>query len=130
MCPGAVVPLGLSDSAKFPNSKFTSSSVTTSSNPHDVRLNGNGWCPGEGASPRWIQVDVGEYRAITMIATLGGTTQSDRVTKFSIMYSEHGTTYEDLKDRATNTKMVGAVFLSETTDWCKATKLYFHFITY
>ena len=115
-----VIPLDLADSSNFPDNKFTSSASSTGSNPHDARMNGNGWCPGSGASPQYVQIDVGEYRAITMIATLGGTTQSNRVTKFSLMSSHDKTTFKEVTDRAsTSTKMVSVIT-------CKITEITFY----
>ncbi|KAK3715659.1 hypothetical protein QZH41_020735 [Actinostola sp. cb2023] len=89
-------PLGLENS-EIHNSQMTSSS--SSNNSHDAsrgRLYGSSsWCSSTASNTEYIQVDLGQVKTVTGIATQGDPTQDKWVTSYKVSYGfSDGVWYE------------------------------------
>ncbi|ETE57090.1 hypothetical protein L345_17198, partial [Ophiophagus hannah] len=49
-----------------------------------------GWCPSESNHYQWLQVDFGNRKQISSIATQGRYSSSDWVTQYRMLYSDTG----------------------------------------
>ncbi|KAI1902119.1 hypothetical protein AGOR_G00041430 [Albula goreensis] len=81
--------------APLPHNAFTSSSVFSSGyNPGYAKLNrrggAGGWSPTESDNYQWLQVDLGNRKQVTAIATQGRYSSSDWTKQYRLLYSEAG----------------------------------------
>uniref|UniRef100_A0A8B9CRM1 Contactin associated protein 2 n=1 Tax=Anser brachyrhynchus TaxID=132585 RepID=A0A8B9CRM1_9AVES len=79
----------------LPHSSFSSSSFMTSSYmPGYAKLNkrggAGGWSPSDSDHYQWLQVDFGNRKQISAIATQGRYSSSDWVTQYRMLYSDTG----------------------------------------
>ncbi|XP_016431470.1 contactin-associated protein-like 2, partial [Sinocyclocheilus rhinocerous] len=79
----------------LPHNAFTSSSVFTSGYaPGYAKLNkrggAGGWSPLDSDHYQWLQVDLGNRKQVTAIATQGRYSSSDWTTRYRLLYSDTG----------------------------------------
>lgn len=90
--------LGLENS-QIPDSNITSSSYWRTYTPSSGRLYGNSsWCSATMANTEFIQVDLGQAKTVTGIATQGGLAVNARVTSYKVSFSFDNTTWNDYKE--------------------------------
>ncbi|KAM6451538.1 contactin-associated protein-like 2 isoform 2-T2 [Liasis olivaceus] len=84
-------------SSLAPSFFSSSSSLPSTSNsyaPGFAKLNkrggAGGWCPSESNHYQWLQVDFGNRKQISSIATQGRYSSSDWVTQYRVLYSDTG----------------------------------------
>ncbi|XP_038068830.1 deleted in malignant brain tumors 1 protein-like [Patiria miniata] len=102
-------PLGMASGA-IPDSSLTASdSFGPGNRPSQARLNGTGWwaCPRGKPEGQWIQVDLGQYTAITGLIVQGGKTHHIRT--FAVNYSNTGESndWQKLTDRGQTVQLNG-----------------------
>ena len=68
-----------------------------------------GWCPHNGNSNEWMQIDFKQAMVITAIATQGhgGDDSTDRTYEYYLQYQEVGSTSFQYVKNSTNGSMVG-----------------------
>ena len=76
--------LNLSDTSKFPDSNFKTSS---SSNGHEVRIKNSGWCFGKNKAA-YLKIDLTLDYVITQIATFGNKDRTKWMTSYTLRYSK------------------------------------------
>ncbi|XP_070622913.1 contactin-associated protein-like 2 [Erythrolamprus reginae] len=78
----------------FFSSSSSLSSTSNSYSPGFAKLNkrggAGGWCPFESNHYQWLQVDFGNRKQITSIATQGRYSSSDWITQYRMLYSDTG----------------------------------------
>ncbi|XP_038068817.1 deleted in malignant brain tumors 1 protein-like [Patiria miniata] len=102
-------PLGMASGA-IPDSSLTASGSWGSSYlPSKARLNSTGWwmCPNRKPEGQWIQVDLGQYTAITGVIVQGDSTRHIRT--FAVNYSNTGESndWQKLTDREQTVQLNG-----------------------
>ena len=101
------MPLGVED-MRIPDSAFSaSSSIDNRHGSSLARLNlltdGKhmaAWCPKHKSTNQWLQINLGEITAVTMIATQGRYNSEDRVKTYKLSYSVDGIHWTWYKQRA------------------------------
>ncbi|EHH17828.1 hypothetical protein EGK_14300, partial [Macaca mulatta] len=72
----------------------SSSSMTGSYSPGYAKINkrggAGGWSPSDSDHYQWLQVDFGNRKQISAIATQGRYSSSDWVTQYRMLYSDTG----------------------------------------
>ncbi|XP_038068858.1 probable carboxypeptidase X1 [Patiria miniata] len=102
-------PLGMASGA-IPDSSLTASgSYDSSYLPSKARLNSTGWwiCPNEKPEGQWIQVDLGQYTAITGVIVEGHSTH--HILTFAVNSSNTGESndWQKLTDRGQTVQLNG-----------------------
>ncbi|XP_038068811.1 neurotrypsin-like [Patiria miniata] len=102
-------PLGMASGA-IPDSSLTASgSFGSGWLPSKARLNGTGWwlCPYGKPEGQWIQVDLGQYTAITGVIVQG--VSSHHIRTFAVNYSNTGESndWQKLTDRGQTVQLNG-----------------------
>ncbi|KAL9978603.1 hypothetical protein ACROYT_G016139 [Oculina patagonica] len=108
------VSLGLEDK-RIPDSAFTaSSSYDNRHRPSLARLNilsdgkhMGAWCPKAKSTNQWLQIDLGEFTAVTKVATQGRYNSEDRVKTYTLSYSVDGMHWTGYKQRSVEKVFAG-----------------------
>ena len=82
-----MIPLGMEDK-RIPDNAITASHYYSSYYPRYGRLNYNGWCTTSGG--QYLQIDLGEVKTITKVATQGLRQKSYRTKSYFLEYSIDG----------------------------------------
>eukprot|EP00058_Branchiostoma_floridae_P014880 XP_002600368.1 hypothetical protein BRAFLDRAFT_66601 [Branchiostoma floridae] len=94
-------PLGM-ESGAIPDSSITASSYYDSgpfvNPPQAGRLNGLGWAPSGPSIEEWLQVDLGEMKAVTGIITQGLRDAPVGATLYKLQFSADGTEWTTYAD--------------------------------
>ncbi|XP_049642287.1 contactin-associated protein-like 4 [Suncus etruscus] len=86
----------------LPQASFSSSSELSSSHaPGFARLNrrdgAGGWSPLVSNKYQWLQIDLGERKEVTAVATQGGYGSSNWVTSYLLMFSDSGRNWKQYR---------------------------------
>ena len=88
-----VAPLGMENRVISDEQIHASSQLDNSHSPKQARLhtsNGGGWSALRDDFNQWLQVDLGSYATVTLVATQGRNGFNEWVTKYRIQYSDAG----------------------------------------
>lgn len=75
----------------------------------NMKINGikqGGWLPLTSDLNQWLQVELGGYTTVTLVATQGRNGYDQWVTKYRLQYSYDGVTYHLYKERGENSGKV------------------------
>ncbi|KAL9978609.1 hypothetical protein ACROYT_G016145 [Oculina patagonica] len=65
------------------------------------------WCPKAKSTNQWLQIDLGEFTAVTKVATQGRYNSEDRVKTYTLSYSVDGTHWTGYKQRSVEKVFAG-----------------------
>ena len=88
------------ENGNIADSQITSSTFWRGLASAKGRLNGaTAWAAGQNDQNQWIQVDLGEQKIVTKIATQGRNNHEQWVTSYVVSYSLNGQTFNQYQVR-------------------------------
>ena len=67
---------------------------------------GGGWSALTNDDNQWLQVDIGSYTRVTSVATQGGNSKNEWVTKYTLQYSDDGLSFHTYVQTGEKSKRV------------------------
>ena len=73
---------------------------------NQASINSAGWTTLKNDLNQWLQVDLGAYTIVTRVATQGGKSVSQWVTKYTLQYSDDRFIFQPYQEATGNSAMV------------------------
>ena len=115
---GCITPLGM-ESGDISSAQISASSMLDADNsPEQARLHkkadggmAGAWSAQIDDFNQWLQVDLGSYTKVSLVATQGKNGFDQWVTKYKIQYSDDGETFSVYKEPGTSSDKVTSFML-------------------